>query len=633
MKVLVAEKAEKLQVWHERLSHQSKHYVEKYLQKHKINYIKDDELCEGCVLGKHSRKSFGTRPIVAAKPGDLLHADVCGPMGHDSFSGYRYYVLFKDDFSKYRSVYLLKRKGEVVDKLKIVLAEAKVLGHTVKELLTDGGGEFDNKEFKQVTEENGIQHRFSMPFTPEQNGSAERENRTLVEAAHSMLHSKDDLPRKLWAETVNTATYVINRTGPTKLGTQTPYELWFGRQISTDHLTIFGTDWYIHIPRQQRQKFDPKAQTGCLVGYCGDKDGYRIYIPERGTVITSCDVIFRQETTNSRETGGVSDLNEGVEPVDEAMMPNESFNEEVVPNKSVRGPVLRDRAQVKPPSRYTDFAMLTYNEPNTFINAIHCDNANEWINAMYSEMQSLNENDTWELVEKPDDRNIVSCKWVYRVKTNAAGEIDKFKARLVAKGYSQEDGIDYKEPFSPVTRFDTIRAMISVAAKDNMTLTHFDVKTAFLYGELEEVTYMNQPEGYDDGAGRVCKLKKSLYGLKQAPQVWIKTVTDFLLRQGFTQSEADPCLFIYNKTGRKMMIALYVDDGLVAAKEGDGEVNNFLQHLQEKFQITYSPAKYFLSLEIEHLEDGSIAVNQEHYISKLLEKFKMTDCNSVSTPV
>ena len=254
---------------------------------------------------------------------------------------------------------------------------------------------------------------------------------------------------------------------PSWVQKETPYELWFGRQISTDHLKIFRTDCYIHTPKQKRQKFDPKAQKGFLVGYCGDKYGYRIYIAERGTVITSCDVIFRKETTNPRETGGVSDLNEFVEPVDEAMMPNESFNEEVVPNTSARGPVLHDRAQVKPPSRYTDFAMLTYNEPNTFSNAVHCDNANEWINAMDRDMQSLKENDTWELVNKPDDRNSVSCKWVYRIKTHAAGEIDKFKARLAAKGYSEEEGIDYKDTFSPVTRFDTIRAMISIAAKDN----------------------------------------------------------------------------------------------------------------------------------------------------------------------
>ena len=144
---------------------------------------------------------------------------------------------------------------------------------------------------------------------------------------------------------------------------------------------------------------------------------------------------------------------------------------------------------------------------------------------------------------------------------------------------------------------------------------------------------MNQPEGYDDGSGRVCKLKKSLYGLKQAPRVWNKTFTCFLLKQGFTQSEADPCLFIYNKNGRNILIALYVDDGLVAAKQGDSELNNFLQHLQKEFHITYSPAEYFLSLEIEHLDDGSFAINQEHYIDRILEKFKMADCNGISTPV
>ena len=121
-----------------------------------------------------TEKALGQDLLWQQSRGDLIHADVCGPMDHDSFSGYRYYVLFKDDFSKYRSVYFLKRKSEVVDKFKILLAEAKVLGHTVKELLTDGGGEFNNKEFKKVTEENGIQHRFSMPYTPEQNGSAER---------------------------------------------------------------------------------------------------------------------------------------------------------------------------------------------------------------------------------------------------------------------------------------------------------------------------------------------------------------------------------------------------------------------------------------------------------------------------
>jgi len=176
--VYVASRVEKLQVWHERLGHQNKQYVEKYLKKHGIAYAKDNQICEACILGKQHRLSFGSRTNAAMKPGDLIHADVCGPMQEGSFKGYRYFVNFKDEFSKYRCVYFMKEKSEVAEKLKYFLAAVKTVGHTVKELLTDGGGEFDNKEVKHITQQIGLNHRISMPYSPEQNGAAERENRT-----------------------------------------------------------------------------------------------------------------------------------------------------------------------------------------------------------------------------------------------------------------------------------------------------------------------------------------------------------------------------------------------------------------------------------------------------------------------
>ena len=223
--VHVASGVDSLQVWHERLGHQNKRYVEKYLKKHGIAYTKDNQMCEACILGKQHRQSFGTRVTNIVKPGELIHADVCGPMQEYSFRVCKYFVVFKDEFSKFREVYFIKNKSEVAEKLKHFLAKAKTVGHTVKELLTDGGGEFDNKEVKRITAEVGLNHRMSMPHTPEQNGSAERENRILIEAARSMLQSKK-LPNKLWAEAVNTAAYVLNRTGPTKIADKTPYELW-----------------------------------------------------------------------------------------------------------------------------------------------------------------------------------------------------------------------------------------------------------------------------------------------------------------------------------------------------------------------------------------------------------------------
>ena len=222
-------------MWHERFAHQSKQYIEKYLKKHSIKYVKDDVIWEACILGKQTSVSFGTRVNDVKLLGDLIHADVCGSLPEQSFQCYRYFVVFKDELSKYRSVCFLRTKSDVTEKLKIFLAEARNLGLTVKELLTDGGGEFDNHNVKAVIEGAGLHHRMTMLYTAQQNGSAERENLTLIEAARTMLLTRQ-LPGKLWAEAVNTAAYVLNRCGPTKVDDASPYELWTGKKAPIDHL-------------------------------------------------------------------------------------------------------------------------------------------------------------------------------------------------------------------------------------------------------------------------------------------------------------------------------------------------------------------------------------------------------------
>ena len=166
---------------------------------------------------------------------------------------------------------------------------------------------------------------------------------------------------------------------------------------------------------------------------------------------------------------------------------------------------------------------------------------------MDDEMKSLIENKTWELVNIPADKNLVDNRWVYKVNLYTNSTVDKFKARLVAKGFSQEEGIDYTKTFSPVTKFDSIRAILSVAAADKLSLIHFDIKTAFLYGDLDHVIYMKQPMGYEDGSNRVCKLRKSLYGLKQSSRCWNERFKDFLAKYGMLRSDADPCLYFIVK--------------------------------------------------------------------------------------
>ena len=230
----------------------------------------------------------------ATAPGELIHCDVCGPFEMPSFRGYRYFVLFKDDFSRYRRVYFMKGKSEVSSKLEEMLAEARTSGNTVKELLSDNGLEFDNEKVRKILQQHGVKQRLITPYTPQQNGCAERDNRTLVEAARAMLYAHSHLPKRLWAELVNTAAYIINRTGVSAVEGKSPFELWFGKKPSIKHLKVIGTTCYAYIPEQKRKKLDKKALKCVLIGYNGD-DSYRLWHQESGDTKISGDVRFDKE--------------------------------------------------------------------------------------------------------------------------------------------------------------------------------------------------------------------------------------------------------------------------------------------------------------------------------------------------
>lgn len=276
--------------------------------------------------------------------------------------------------------------------------------------------------------------------------------------------------------------------------------------------------------------------------------------------------------------------------------------------------------------------MTAEENPETYEAALRSVNSAAWKGAMDREMASLRENSTWELVELPAGAKAIPSKWVYRVKLNPDGSVSKYKARLVAKGYDQRKGIDYSETFSPVAKLQTIRLLLGVAATEKMHLAQFDVSTAFLYGELDETIFMKQPDGYDDGTGKVCKLRRSLYGLKQAPRCWNRRIGKFLEKLQFRVSKEEPCLFIREKNGAKVVLALYVDDGLVAATHQE-DLQEFLGQLEAEFKIVQNEATYFLGLEIEKFDNGDIKICQKSYAQKILERFNFSDCHPVSTPM
>ena len=187
----------------------------------------------------------------------------------------------------------------------------------------------------------------------------------------------------------------------------------------------------------------------------------------------------------------------------------------------------------------------------------------EWCKAMEEELWAIQKNETWDLVDSLEGKNVIGLKWVYRTKYNADGTIQKHKARLVAKGYAQQLGVDFEETFSHVACFETVRVFLALAAQPGQPIHQFDVKSAFLNGELEEEVYVAQPEGFIIGGkeDKVYRLRKALYGLKQAPRAWYSKIDSYFQESGFERSQNEPTLYVKRRGNSDFLIVcLYVDD-------------------------------------------------------------------------
>jgi len=205
---------------------------------------------------------------------------------------------------------------------------------------------------------------------------------------------------------------------------------------------------------------------------------------------------------------------------------------------------------------------------------------------MNEEYRSLLANDTWDLVPFPKGRKLVRCKWVYRTKFGPDGKVAKHKACLVAMGFSQVEGIDYTETFSPAAKMNSIRLVISLVASFKWEVHQMDAKSSFLHGDLHEEIYLEQPRGFiQTDSSLVCRLKKSLYGLKQAPQAWYAKMDSFLLDTGFSRSHFDNTVYT-KKVGKYLIIlVLYVDD-LILTGSDPNLISHVKSNLKKKFEMT-----------------------------------------------
>ncbi|KAJ9547456.1 LOW QUALITY PROTEIN: hypothetical protein OSB04_019999 [Centaurea solstitialis] len=700
-------------LWHKRLSH--------------LNFKTLNQLCiNNLVTGlpdfryTKTRASFKSKQISSiSSPLQLLHMDLFGSVNVHSIAGKKYTLVIVDEYSRYTWVFFLRSKSDAPEEIILFVRKIEKLNNlSVRSIRSDHGTEFKNSTLETFFDRKGISQNFSSVRTPQQNGVAERRNRTPIEAARSML-SEANLATQFWAEAVNTACYTQNRSLIVKRFRRTPYELFRNRKPSIEHLHIFGcieklnnlsvrsirsdhgTEFKnstletffdrkgisqnfssVRTPQQngvaERRnrtpieaarsmlseanlatqfwaeanrslivkrfrrtpyelfrnrkpsiehlhifdnlgKFDSKSDDGIFLGYSSISKTYRVFNKRRQTIEETIHVRFDESVPDIPSADpSPQDLPDGFEenpsppsqitippvinatpitqvtpepdqptssedfsqttvsepaPATTDLLPDPSLNEASTSGQVYQPPTLRwtkdhpiDQVLENPSSGvktrrqsgniclYVNF--ISENEPKEIDDALR-DPA--WVSAMQEELAEFIRNNVWLLVPRPRKRTIIGFKWIFRNKLDEVGTIIRNKARLVAQGYRKEEGIDYDETFAPVARLEAIRLFLAFAAHMNFKVFQMDIKNSFLNGKLNEEVY---PPGFVDPKfpDHVYKLNKALYGLKQAPRAWYDTLSTFLLSKGFERGKIDSTLFLKKYPKHILLVQIYVDD-------------------------------------------------------------------------
>ncbi|GJU25213.1 putative ribonuclease H-like domain-containing protein [Tanacetum coccineum] len=553
-------------LWHRRLGHINFKTLNKLIRGNLVRGLpykifENDHTCVACQKGKQHKASCKTKTVSSiSQPLQMLHMDLFGPTFVKSIMKKMYRLVVTDDFSRFSWVFFLATKDETSGILKAFITGIEnQINHKVKIIRCDNGTKFKNKEMNQFCEMKGIKREFSVARTPQQNGVAERKNKTLIKAARTML-ADSKLPTTFWAEAVNTACYVQNRVLVIKPHNKTPYELFLGRKPALSFMRPFGYPVTILNTLDYLGKFDRKADEGFFVGYSVNSKAFKVFNSRTRIVEENLHITFLENkptvagsTKESKDAGQAEkktkdaedqeDEDSEVPNIEEPRVNQEkdenvnstknintvsstvntaSIMDNTVDENTVYGcaddpnmPNLEEIVYLEDDESVGVEANM--NNLDTFMpvspiltTIIHKDHPFEQIiGDLHSAPQtrrmtkSVTEHDPKKfklqhvrtLVDLPYGKKAIGTKWVYRNKKDERGIVIRNKARLVTQGYTQEEEIDYDEVFAPVARIEAIRLFLAYASFKDFVVYQMDVKSAFLYGKIEEEVYVCQPPG------------------------------------------------------------------------------------------------------------------------------------------
>ncbi|KAL3677349.1 hypothetical protein R1sor_027297 [Riccia sorocarpa] len=655
-------------LWHKRFGHLSysalHHLSSKQLASGLPTLPEVTTICEGCTMGKQVTESYPKQSEHRSQSKlEVIHSDICGPLPTPSLGGGRYFATFTDDFSRKTWIFILKTKGEVFQ----TFVNFKTLmenqtGSKIKVLRTDRGGEYLSRAFKAFCERAGIHRQLTVAYSPQQNGVSERKNRTILSRARSMALDSG-LPLYLWAEVVTAATMLTNMSPTRSNSGITPDEKFFGTRPDVSRLRSYGCLVFAHIDKNKLSKLESRARRCFLVGYDLNSKAYRCFDPLTRKVLVVRNVIFDEisdsglttedgaaptstpattpttctppvpDTAVAGSHGESADLEADSEAGSGTTAATEDFpipvRDNTQPGENVPRRSGRSRTQ---PKRFGDYVMTTeLEEPTTYKEA---SKSAVWRKAMNLEMEAIQRNNTWTLEPLPHGKKKISAKWVFKVKTDVHGLPITYKVRLVARGFEQREGFDYNETFAPVAKWNTLRTVVALAAKNDWELRHLDIKSAFLNGDLTEEVFMSQPEGFVQPGSEhlVCRLHKALYGLKQAPRAWYDRMSHFLKQLGMTKSTADNSLFVLHENQLSLIVAVYVDDLLITGSHTE-KLHWLVEQLHQQFDLSsVGEMTDYLRVRFTKVPAG-ILMSQPDFINKILTDANMQTCNPCQTPM
>nr|GEV13928.1 hypothetical protein [Tanacetum cinerariifolium] len=685
--------ADECMIWHRRLGHLNFKRMNKLVRHNLVRGLptkcfENDHNYTACLKEKQ-HKAYCKSKLVnsVTKPLHILHMDLFRPTFISSISHKWYCLVVTDDFSR-------EPKGP------------KSENHQC-----DNGGEFQNKEMNDFCSQKRIKREFSNAKTPQQNGVAERRNRTLIEAARTMLVDAK-LPVAFWAEAVNTACYVQNRVVVNKSHNKTPYELFNGKfeakrdegyfigySMSSKAFRVFNkrtkrVEENLHIEFLENKAiekgadpklFDIDSLTKSMnyvpmvdvgtnsTNFSGTKDAAGQEVKKDVSTLRyitlpnlAHDAFLESSSSKSQDhcncdvpkSSGISKptatstipLADQVETLTvESLIPTISspvltayFTDSQEPSSETTLISKRVAKQVETPSldniltltnRFEDILGVTTNSDES--NGVEADVSNlettitasptptliihkdhpksQIIGPMDTPIQTRNKSkEVWTLVDCPKGVIPIGTKWVLKNKKDERGIVIRNKARLVAQGHTHEERIDYDEVFAPVARIKAIRLFLAYASFIGFTVYHMDVKSAFLYGTINEEVYVMQPPGFQDPEypARVYKVEKAMYGLHQAPRAWYGTLSKYLLTIGFQRGTIDQTLFIRRQRGDFILVQVYVDD-IIFGSSNPQLCREFEALMHEKFQMSA----------------------MDKYVGDILKKFRYIDVRSSNTPM